>query len=89
MLDTQNFLQNHIENAKSSKFLLQSPFYTSKGSTCKVLAFYDFWFKFYDKFCSLYPTSLAYFITKIGNHDLKLAYLQEFLLDLSGWGVKI
>ena len=29
--------------------------YTSKESTCKVLPFYyDFWFKFYDKFCNPY-----------------------------------
>ena len=40
---------------KATKFLLQSGFYTSEESTCKVLAFYDFWFKFYDKFCSPYP----------------------------------
>ena len=52
MLDTHNCLQNHIKNAKATKFLLQSAFYTSKGSTCKVLPFYGFWFKFYDKLCS-------------------------------------
>ena len=34
--------------AKATKFLLQSAIYTSKGSTCKVLSFYDFWFMFYD-----------------------------------------
>ena len=55
MLDTQNCLQNHIKNTKTTKFLLQSIFYTSKGSTCKVLPFYDFWFTFYYKFCSPYP----------------------------------
>ena len=54
MLDTQNCLQNHIKNAKATKFLIQSAFYTSKGRTCKVLPFYDFWFKFYNKFCSPY-----------------------------------
>ena len=31
--------QNHIKNAKAIKFLLLSAFYTSKGSTCKVLTF--------------------------------------------------
>ena len=55
MLDTQNFLQNHIKNSKATKFLLQSAVYTSKGSTCKVLPFYDVWFKFYDRFCRPYP----------------------------------
>ena len=38
------------KNAKATKFLLQSAFYTSKGSTCEVLPFYDFRFNFYDKF---------------------------------------
>ena len=53
--DTQNRLQNLIKNAKATKFLSQSIFYTSKGRTCKVLPFCDFWFKFYDKICSPYP----------------------------------
>ena len=44
-----------IKNAKAIKFLLQSAFYTSKRSTCKVLPFYDFRFKFYDTFCGPYP----------------------------------
>ena len=43
------------KNAKAIKFLLHSAFYTSKECTCKVLSFCDFWFKFYDKFCSPYP----------------------------------
>ena len=30
MLDTQNCLQNHIKNAKATKFLSQLAFYTSK-----------------------------------------------------------
>ena len=47
--------QDQIKNAKATKFLLQSAFYISKGRTCTVLPFYDFWFKFYDKFCSPYP----------------------------------
>ena len=55
MLDIQNYFQNHIKNAKTAQFLLQSAFYTSKGRICKVLSFYDFWSKFYDKFCSPYP----------------------------------
>ena len=46
---------NHIKNAEATKFVLQSAFYTSQGSTCKVLYFYNFWFKFYDTLCSLYP----------------------------------
>ena len=74
MLDTQNYFQNHIKNAKANKFLSQSAFYTSKGSTCKVLPFYDFGLKFYDKFCSAptrSSTSYAYLITKIGNRNLK------------------
>ena len=52
----QNCLQNYMKkNAKATKYLLQSAFYTFKGSPCKVLPFCDFWFKFYDKFCGLYP----------------------------------
>ena len=47
---------NHIKNATATKFLLQSAFYTSEGSTCEVLPFYNFWFKIYDKFCSIYLT---------------------------------
>ena len=42
MLDAQDCLQNHIKNAKATKFLSKSAFYTTKGSTCKVLPFYDF-----------------------------------------------
>ena len=55
--NTQNCLKNRIKNAiyKATKFLFQSVFYTSKGSTCNVLPFYGFWFKFCDKFCSPYP----------------------------------
>ena len=53
MLETQNCLQNHIESAKTTKFLSQAAFYTSKGSICKVLPFYDFLFNFYDKFCNI------------------------------------
>ena len=45
---------HHVKNAKVTKFLLQSAFYTSKGRTCNVLPFYDFWFKFYGKFCIPY-----------------------------------
>ena len=55
ILVTQNCLQNYIKNAKATKYLSQSAFYTSKGHTCKVLPFYDFWFKFHDKFCIPYP----------------------------------
>ena len=79
MLDTQNCLQNYINNAKATKLLLQSAFYTSNGSTYKVLPFYDFSFKFYDRFCS--PTRsltfYAYLITKIGNRKLNASYLRE------------
>ena len=72
-----------------TKFLLQSAFYTSKGSTCEVLPLYDFWFKFYDKFCNPYPitTFYAYLITKIGNRNLRQAQLcfnsRELLVNLS------
>ena len=55
MLDSQNRLQNYFKNAKTTKFLSELVFYTSKGRTCKVLPFYDFWFTFNDKFCSPYP----------------------------------
>ena len=44
-----------MKDAKATKFLSQSAFYDSKGSTCKVSLLYDFWFKSYDKFCSPYP----------------------------------
>ena len=40
---------------KQPNFFLELAFYTSKGRTCKVLSFYDFWFTFNDKFCSAYP----------------------------------
>ena len=43
-----------FKNAKATKFLLQSAFYAFKARTCKVLPFYNFWFKFYDKLCSSY-----------------------------------
>ena len=75
MLATQNCFQNHIKNDKSTKFLLQSAFYASKESTRKVLPFYGFWFKFYDKFCS--PYSIVAFlrifiITKFRNRNLNV-----------------
>ena len=54
-LDSQNRLQNYFKNAKTTKFLLELAFYTSKGRTCKVLSFYDFWLTFNAKFCSLFP----------------------------------
>ena len=54
-LDSQNRLQNYFKNAKTTKFLSELAFYTSKGHTCKVLSFYNFWFTFNDKFCSPYP----------------------------------
>ena len=44
---------------------LQSACYTSEGRTCKVLPFYDFWFKFYDKFCGPSSDFYAYLITKV------------------------
>ena len=47
VMDTKNCHQNHIKNAKTTNFLLQSAFYTSKGRTRKV-SFYDFWFKSYE-----------------------------------------
>ena len=68
MLYTQNCHQNCIKNAEATKFISQSACYTSKGRTCKVLHFYSFWFKFYDKFRS--STFYAYLITKIESHDL-------------------
>ena len=54
-LDSQNRLQNCFKNAKTTIFLYELAFYTSKGRTCKVLSFYDFWFMFNDKFYSPYP----------------------------------
>ena len=42
--ELQNCFQNHIKNAKTTKFFLQSAFYTSKGSSCRVLPLYDFLF---------------------------------------------
>ena len=72
-LDSQNCLQNHVKNAKTTKFLLQLAFYTSIRRSCKVLSFCDFWFEFYDKFCSPLPNhrlSRHQLITKIENHNL-------------------
>ena len=73
MLDSQNRLQNYFKNAKTTKFFSELAFHTSKGHTCKVSSFYDFWFTFNDKFCSPYPIVgfYAYLITKIGNRNLK------------------
>ena len=71
MLDTQNCLQNRMKNAKATKFLSQSPFYGSKGRTCKVLSFYDFWFKFSEKFCS--PNRIVDFL-RIFNHQSREPY---------------
>ena len=71
-MDSQNRLQNYFKNAKTTKFLLELAFYTSKGHTCKVLSFYKFWFTFNDS--SVVPTRLftfyAYLITKIGKGNL-------------------
>ena len=50
----------------TTKFLSGLAFYTSKGRTCKVLSFYDFWFTFNDKFCSPYP---IVGILRIFNHQ--------------------
>ena len=47
----RKFSSKSHENAKLTKILLQLAFYISKGRTCKVLPFYRFQFKFYDKFC--------------------------------------
>ena len=65
-----NIISKYLHN----QILLLSAFYSSKWPTCKVLPFYNFWFKFYDKFCSLYPIVgfYAYLITKVGNHNLKV-----------------
>ena len=83
MLDTQNGLQNHIKYAKVTKFLLQSAVYISKGSTCKGLPFYDFWFKFCDTFCSPYPIVDFLRIFRIGNRKLKFPYLLSQLLKFN------
>ena len=74
MLDTQNWFQNHIKNAKGTKFLLQSAFYTSKESFTFLRLGLSFMVS------SVAPTrsstSYAYFITKIGNGNLNL--IQEY-----------
>ena len=77
MLDTPNCLQHHIKNAKATKFLSQSAFYTSKGRTCKVLRLYDFGSSFMLNFVALTASSTfcAYLITKIGNRNLKANFL--------------
>ena len=71
MLGTKNHLQNHIKNAKATKFLLQSAFYTSKGCTCKLLPFYDFGLRF--TISSVLPTRsstfYAYLITQLRNRN--------------------
>ena len=89
MLDTQNF-QNHIKNAKTTKFLLQSAFYTSKGRTYKALSFYDFGLSFMVSSFTATGSSTfyAYLITKIGNRNLKTRehsdlYFQLFLICFS------
>ena len=74
MLETQNCLQHDIKNAKATKFLSQSAFDTSKGRTCKVLPFYDFWFlSFMVNSVAPARSSIfyAYLITKSGNRKIK------------------
>ena len=60
---------------KQPNFFSESAFYmyTSKKSTCKILPFYDFWFKFYGKFCNPYPIVdfLRIFNDQIGNPNLR------------------
>ena len=51
----KNRLQNYFKNAKTTKFPSELAFRASKGRTCKVLSFYDYWLTFNDKFCSPYP----------------------------------
>ena len=59
--------------AKATKLVFQSAFYTSKGSTCKVSPFYDFWFKFMrSSVAHIQPlTFYGYLITYIGKRNLK------------------
>ena len=74
MLHTQNCLQHHIKNAKATKFLLQSSFYTSRGRTCKVYLSTAFGLRLVRS--SVAPTRSStfypYLIIKIGNRNLKM-----------------
>ena len=54
LLDTPNCLQRHIKNAKTARFFYSEPSALPKEALCNVLPLYDFWFTFYDKFCSPY-----------------------------------
>ena len=74
MLDTQNCLQNLIKNAKATKFLSQSAFYTSKGPPAKFYLFLICVLSFMLSFVALTwsLTFYAYLITKTGNRNLKL-----------------
>ena len=56
---------HHITNAKATKFLLQSVFYTYKGST------FGLSFMISSVAPTRSSTSYAYLITKIGNGNLK------------------
>ena len=80
MLDTQNCLQNHIKNAKATKFLLQSSFYTSKGkgNTCKFYLSMTFGLSFIISFVAptRSSTSYAYLVTKTGTVTLTFTDLQ-------------
>ena len=76
---TQNCFQHHIKIAKTTKFLSESAFYTSKGHICKVLLSYGFWFKFCDKICSPYLiVEFLRIFPKSGTVNLK--YLESHLV---------
>ena len=47
---THKIASKIISKMLNSQISLQAAVYISKGCTCKVLSFYDVWFKFYDKF---------------------------------------
>ena len=74
----QNFVHTKLaskfeKNARTTKFIFTGNLLHFRR-TCKVLFFYYFWFKFYDKFCCPYPIIkfLCIFNHQSENLSLKL-----------------
>ena len=83
MLDTQNCLQNRIKNTKTTKFLSQLTFHTSKGRTCKVLPFHEFWLSFivllYVRYALPDGRHFTHILnTKIGNRNLNTKNARDY-----------
>ena len=71
MLDKQNCLQNHIKNAKATKFFYSQPSTLPKEAPAKFYLSPTFGFSFIRSAAPTQSsTSYAYLITEIGNRNL-------------------